>query len=60
MITSHKELRKILKEAEASGWQFKLGGRHIKGSHESGRRVTVSVTPQDGRALKNIRKDLFL
>ena len=60
MITSHKDLRKILKEAEESGWKFKLGGKHIKGSHVSGKRVTVSLTPQDGRALKNIKRDLFL
>ena len=60
MLTNHKDLRKILKEAEKSGWQFKHGGKHIRGSHVSGKKVTVSLTPQDGRALKNIKRDLFL
>lgn len=60
MLTDNREVRKILKEAEQIGWVFTRGGKHIKGKHRSGKTATVSVTPQDGRALKNIRRDLLL
>lgn len=58
MLTSNKELRLLLKEAEANGWAFSKGNRHIKGKHPSGRTTTISISPSDNRALMNIKKDL--
>ena len=60
MITNNKELRNVLKTAEQQGWTFGRGKNHIKGTHTSGKTVTVSVSPSDARAINNIRKDLKL
>ena len=60
MLTNHKELRNVLKGAEQQGWTFIRGKNHIKGTHSSGKTATVSVSPSDGRAINNIRKDLKL
>lgn len=58
MFTSNKTLRKILRDAEAQGWVFTKGNRHIKGKHPTGQTATISVSPSDFRALKNIERDL--
>ena len=58
MLTANKELKEILKEAEAQGWVFTKGNRHIKGKHLSGKTATISVSPSENRAIKNIKKDL--
>lgn len=58
MLTSNKELRRILKEAEANGWVFSRGRKHIKGKHTSGKTTAMAVTPSDHRALLNIQKAL--
>ena len=58
MLTSNKDLKKILKEAECRGWVFKRGRNHIKGKHRSGRTATISVTPSDNRVILNIKRDL--
>lgn len=58
MLTSNKELKKVLKEAEGNGWVFAKGNRHIKGKHPSGKTTTISISPSDQRALMNIKKDL--
>ena len=60
VLTNHKELRHVLRAAEQKGWAFVRGKSHIKGTHSSGKTVTVSVSPSDGRAINNIRKDLRL
>jgi hypothetical protein len=57
MLTTNKHLREILKRAEAAGWSFKLGAKHIKGQRH-GKTVTISKTPGDHHAIKNILKDL--
>ena len=58
MLTTNKDLRKILKEAEHRGWGFTSTKNHIRGAHVSGRIVVISKTPSDYRVLKNITKDL--
>jgi predicted RNA binding protein YcfA (HicA-like mRNA interferase family) len=59
MLTNHKELKKILKDAAERGWAFTKGrGRHIKGKHTTGKTATISVSPSDYRVLMNIQKDL--
>jgi predicted RNA binding protein YcfA (HicA-like mRNA interferase family) len=58
MLTSNKDLKLLLKNAEARGWVFSKGVRHIKGKHPSGKTTTISVSPSDNRALKNIERDL--
>ena len=60
MLTTNKELRKLLKEARAHGWSFTRGRKHIKGVHVSGKTATIAATPSDWAALQNIRKDLQL
>jgi len=57
-ISANKDLRRILKDAEDRGWEFKLANHHIKGQHTSGKTVTISRSPSDWRALLNIRRDL--
>jgi hypothetical protein len=59
MLTSDKDLRKILKRAAICGWSFKRGSKHIKAVRGS-ESVVISSTPSDGRVLKNIEKDLKL
>lgn len=58
MLTVNKELRNILKNAAAQGWHFEARGSHIKGRHPNGQTTTISRTPSDGRAIKNIQRDL--
>jgi hypothetical protein len=59
MLTSIKDLKKILRDAEGRGWEFTLTkGNHIKGKHADGKVVTISRTPSDWRVLTNIKGDL--
>lgn len=60
MLTNHKDLKKILREAEINGWVFEKRRTHIKGKHPNGQTVTISISPSDYRALKNIQRDLKL
>jgi len=60
MLTNNKELREVLRDAGRYGWVFSKRNKHIKGTHPSGRTATVSVSPGDGRAILNIRRDLRL
>jgi hypothetical protein len=60
MLTNNKKLKEILKHNSKLGWVFKLGSRHIKGVHTTGRTVTISRTPGDGRAIENISRDLIV
>jgi predicted RNA binding protein YcfA (HicA-like mRNA interferase family) len=59
-LTSNKELKKILREAELRGWAFeRKSGRHIKGKHVDGvTSTTISVSPSDHHAIQNIKRDL--
>jgi len=58
VLTNNKDLRKLLKSAEDAGWEFTHKNHHIKGKHPSGKTTTISRSPSDGRAIKNIEKDL--
>ena len=58
MITTNKDLRKVLKEAEHRGWEFTSIRNHIRGTHVSGRIAIISKTPSDYRFIKNVVKDL--
>lgn len=58
MLTANKQLKGMLKEAEATGWVFSKNKGHIKGKHPNGQTTTISVSPSDRRVLKNIQKDL--
>jgi len=59
VLSSNKDLRRLLKEAEEAGWEFRKGGRHIKGVHRgAGRTATVSISPSDPRAILNVKRDL--
>jgi hypothetical protein len=60
MLTNNKKLKEILKQNSKLGWVFKLGSTHIKGVHTTGRTVTISRTPGDGRAIANINRDLIV
>ena len=60
MLTNNKELKGILKDAMQRGWDFHRGNNHIKGKHPSGKTATVSISPGDKRAFKNIIKDLAI
>lgn len=53
-----KEISKVIKDAENRGWFLeRKGSRHYIYKHEKGGCVTVSMTPSDTRAWKNIKKD---
>ena len=58
MLTGCKELKKILKSAAGEGWEFSQHRGHIKGKHPNGQTATISRSPSDWRALKNIERDL--
>ena len=58
MLTNNKDLRSILKEATQQGWQFDRHRNHIKGKHPDGKTTTISASPSDKRAFKNIMRDL--
>lgn len=54
-----KEIRKLMRAAEKDGWRFDFSKRHIVGKHSDGiRRVTISQSPSDVHAVRNIKKDL--
>ena len=57
-LTGNKDLKKLLKEAEDSGWNFSMHRGHIKGKHPNGQTTTISRSPSDWRVLKNIQRDL--
>jgi hypothetical protein len=57
-LSSNKDLNKLLKSAMERGWEFTHKNNHIKGRHISGKTTTVSRSPSDGRAIKNIERDL--
>ncbi len=58
MLTSNKELRAILREAESAGWRFDKRKHHIIGKHPNGQTATISITPSDHRAVMNIKSSL--
>jgi hypothetical protein len=58
ILTTNKDLRKLLKEAEEAGWEFTKRERHIKGRHPNGQTATIALTPSDRRALLNIQSYL--
>ena len=58
MLTNNKDLNKLLKSAMEQGWEFTHKNNHIKGRHPNGKTTTISRSPSDGRAIKNIEKDL--
>lgn len=60
MLSSCKDLKKLLREAEGVGWSFvRSNGGHIIGKHSDGiRRTTISTSASEFRALQNIRRDL--
>jgi predicted RNA binding protein YcfA (HicA-like mRNA interferase family) len=60
MLTNNKTLKGILKDATQQGWQFDRHKNHIKGKHPDGKTTTISVSPSDNRAFKNIVKDLMI
>lgn len=53
----HKDLRVLLAELAAEGWQDEghTGKTHIKLRHTTGALVFLAGTPSDRRALKNAR-----
>jgi hypothetical protein len=57
-LTSNKDLRSLLRDAEQNGWTFSRKRKHIKGVRADGKIVTLGTTPSDWRALKNMQRDL--
>lgn len=57
-LTNNKTLRNLLKDATNYGWAFHRGRGHIKGVRTDGKTITVSASPSDSRAIKNIQRDL--
>lgn len=62
---SSKDVRKLLKELKRSGFEIEdvhrsSGVSHHKVRHPDhpGKMVTMSATPSDHRAIKNMRADL--
>jgi hypothetical protein len=58
VLTNNKDLKWLLREAEAEGWMFEKRERHIRGKHPNGQTATISISPSDRRALMNIKRDL--
>lgn len=56
----HKDIKKIMREAERQGWRIVHGGKHIKAypPDPSQSMVTVSSTASDRNAVKSILRDL--
>jgi len=54
-----KQLKKILKEAEQRGWYLSRKARHYIYKHKKGGCVTVSKTPSEVRALRDIKHDFI-
>ena len=57
-LSNNKDLNSLLKSAQTQGWDFSVNKNHIKGQHLNGQTTTISRTPSDGRAFKNIMNDL--
>jgi hypothetical protein len=57
-LSNNKDLNRLLKFAQGRGWEFVAKNNHIKGRHLNGQTTTISRTPSDGRAFKNIIHDL--
>ena len=58
-ITSNRELGELILLAQSQGWVItKRTNNHLKWVAPSGFVYFSSVTPSDGRAIKNIKSDL--
>ena len=57
MISSNREVRDLISDAVQNGWSVERGKKHIK-LKKFHKCVTVSITPSDGRAIQNIKKDI--
>jgi len=53
-----KEIKKLLKELRWNGWEIKKGKTHFKCYHPKGGFVSISATPSDPWAYKNILGDI--
>lgn len=53
-----KEIKKIVRQAERRGWAFENGRVHDKLVHPTGRKVSVSKSPSDRMAPRNVQRDI--
>lgn len=59
MKINNKQLASLAKEAQAQGWSITpTKSSHYKWVSPAGNVVITSGTPSDGRAIKNITRDL--
>lgn len=56
MSFQRKDVRDVVADLEAEGWVVIRHKRHIVLRHECGAQITVSCSPSDVRALKNVMK----
>lgn len=54
----YKDTKKIVQAALRRGWTFKNGRKHAFLIHPSGRKITVSKSPSDCMAYRNILRDI--
>lgn len=55
--TQNKDVNQIVKQLVKDGWVFSING-HCRVTHPSGKYVTFSFTPSDGRAVLNFKSDI--
>lgn len=53
-----REIKTIINDLVSKGWSIKKGTAHYRAYHQKGGIVTISATPSDGRAIKNILADV--
>jgi predicted RNA binding protein YcfA (HicA-like mRNA interferase family) len=59
MTLSNKDMKSLAKEAKAQGWEITTKkSNHLRWVSPSGAVVTTSLSPSDGNAIKQIRRDL--
>ena len=59
MTLSNKEMKVLAKEAKSQGWEITTKkSNHLRWASPSGAVVVTSLSPSDGNAIKQIRRDL--
>lgn len=60
VLSTTREMRDVMEEAEKYGWTFEKSKRHVLGRHPLGLSATLSVSSSDKRALDVARTHLWL
>ena len=57
-MSSQGDVKKLIKQLKQLGWTVETGGKHYRASHPMGGFVSLSVSPSDHMAVRNMIGDI--